>query len=105
MSTPEEIDVQTLKAKLDQKAITLLDVRTDEEYQVGHLEGLHIPLNELVHQLDAINVKGPIACICRSGGRSLKAMHLLKDAGFEACNVKGGVTAWQTHIDPTFKVG
>jgi adenylyltransferase/sulfurtransferase len=35
------------------------------------------------------------------GGRSAKALGILKEAGIEGINVKGGITAWSKEIDPS----
>ena len=36
---------------------------------------------------------------CKLGGRSAKALNILKDAGIEGTNVKGGIIAWSKEID------
>ncbi|MEO0406045.1 MAG: rhodanese-like domain-containing protein, partial [Cyanobacteria bacterium P01_A01_bin.135] len=38
---------------------------------------------------------------CKMGGRSAKALAILKDAGIEGTNVKGGILAWSQEIDPS----
>lgn len=71
----------------------VLDVRTEAEFNEGHLEGsLHIVLDTLedsIYQLKAY--KRPVITCCRSGARSEKAKDLLKDNGIDAVN--GG--PWQ----------
>ncbi|MEO1187395.1 MAG: rhodanese-like domain-containing protein, partial [Cyanobacteria bacterium J06636_27] len=42
---------------------------------------------------------------CKMGGRSAKALGILKQAGIEGTNVKGGITAWSKEVDssvPTY---
>ena len=38
---------------------------------------------------------------CKMGGRSAKALAILKEAGIEGTNVKGGILAWSKEIDPS----
>ena len=38
---------------------------------------------------------------CKMGGRSAKALGILKENGIEGINVKGGITAWSREIDPS----
>jgi adenylyltransferase/sulfurtransferase len=42
-----------------------------------------------------------IVAHCKSGVRSAKAVDLLKQAGFHARNMKGGILAWSDKVDPT----
>lgn len=106
--TPLEIDVQTLKAlQADKAGITVLDVREAEEVAVGKIAGsLHIPLGALAQRLAELPKDRWIIAQCRSGGRSLKATHWLRQQGFhQTSNLAGGITAWAQQIDPTIKVG
>jgi rhodanese-related sulfurtransferase len=92
------ISVQDLRQRLDSDAPPfLLDVRTPEEYvQDGHApEAVLIPLQELAQRTDELPRDQPIACICRSGNRSLTACDLLAAEGFEGLlNIDGGMRAW-----------
>jgi adenylyltransferase/sulfurtransferase len=38
---------------------------------------------------------------CKLGGRSAKALTILKEAGIQGTNVKGGITAWSQEVDPS----
>ena len=73
----------------------LLDVREDDEWQAGHIDGSqHIPLGELGDRLSELPSGRRIVAVCRSGSRSGAAMRGLKNLGFDAENLDGGVTAW-----------
>jgi rhodanese-related sulfurtransferase len=73
----------------------ILDVREPEEWVAGHIPGaLHIPLADVPARLDELP-DGEIVVICRSGGRSARAVGWLTDHGFEAINLTGGMGAWQ----------
>ena len=62
----------------------LLDVRTPEEWQKGHIEeSHHIPLTELLNgELPVVPKETPIYAYCRSGNRSEIARRYLKKCGF-----------------------
>ena len=73
----------------------LLDVREDDEWQAGHIEGAqHIPLGELGERLAELPTGRRIIAVCRSGSRSGAAVRGLRQLGYEAENLDGGVTAW-----------
>lgn len=74
--------------------VTLLDVRTDKEFNYRHLKNaIHIPVQVLSQKLDTLgNDKNKrIIVYCRSGSRSIKASRILEDNGFTPLNVKGGI--------------
>jgi len=78
--------------------VTLLDVRTPDEFTQEHIEGaVLIPLQTLDRNLGLIaNVKNQkIIVYCHSGNRSVAASRLLAENGFTPLNVKGGITEWK----------
>lgn len=86
------LEFTNIKEYLDNEAI-VLDVRTEEEYNEGHVENsLHIVLDELEYEIDQLKtLQKPIITCCRSGARSERAKDLLLDNGLDAIN--GG--PWQ----------
>ena len=73
----------------------LLDVREDDEWTAGHIDGAqHIPLRALTERLSEVPKERTIVAVCRSGGRSEAAVRGLRKLGFEAENLEGGVNAW-----------
>ena len=73
----------------------LLDVREDDEWSAGRAEGaLHIRLSELPDHLEKLPTDREILCVCRVGGRSLRAAEFLHEAGFAVANISGGMQAW-----------
>ncbi len=75
----------------------ILDVRTQGEYDEGHVEGVVlIPVQQLADRLDELPKDKPLYVICRSGNRSMTASEILEKAGFKDIrNVQGGILAWQ----------
>ena len=79
--------------------VTLLDVRTIEEYKSGHLrDATLIPVQSLSTNLgmlkDAKDKK--IIVYCHSGTRSVSASRILVENGFTPLNVNGGISAWKS---------
>ena len=75
----------------------LLDVRTARERSSLSIpSSIHIPLHELSSRLNELEkFKGKeIICYCASGNRSVSAGIKLKKAGFNAGNLKGGISSW-----------
>ncbi|TWT92631.1 molybdopterin-synthase adenylyltransferase MoeB [Neorhodopirellula pilleata] len=96
--TPEEL--QRRRSQGD--SFTLLDVREPHEYAICHLGGTLIPLAELPARLDELDRSRPVIVHCKSGGRSLKAVDILRQAGFEdVFNLQGGILAWAKDVDPS----
>ncbi len=91
----ESIDAKTAITLLENDDnVSLLDVRTIEEYKEGHLRDARlIPLQTLssnLHMLKADKNK-KIIVYCRSGSRSVSASRILESQGFTPLNVKGGI--------------
>ncbi len=90
---------------------TYLDVRTEEEFEEGHVPGaLNIPVAERTHQgmvpnadfLDQVRGElepdAPVITGCLRGGRSLRAAGMLRDAGYtHVVDMRGG---WDGELGP-----
>ncbi|WP_099204491.1 FAD-dependent oxidoreductase [Scatolibacter rhodanostii] len=80
----------------DENAL-LLDVRTEEEYQMGHIEGsLHIPLHLLRNRIEELDSSKTIYVHCQSGLRSYVACRILSQKGFRCFNLAGGYSFYDT---------
>lgn len=89
--------LEELQTIMDKNDVTLLDTRTCEEYERGHIEGFrNIPVDELRDRLDEIDKDNPIYVICQSGLRSYIACRILEGSGFEAYNFCGGFRLYDT---------
>ena len=75
---------------------TLLDVRTPEEFEAGHLENA-ININwyddDCAEQVSDLSKEQTIYVYCQKGGRSAKAQALLDSLGFSAIDLTGGFGA------------
>ena len=78
---------------LTSMSVTVVDVRTQDEWNRGHLEGaLHIEWQDILQLSSDINKDEKIYLYCRSGNRSGKATKILEDAGYinviNACSIQ-----------------
>ncbi|HHO65297.1 MAG TPA: rhodanese-like domain-containing protein [Epsilonproteobacteria bacterium] len=74
--------------------VTLLDVRTVDEFKTGHIRDAKlIPLSKLKENLDKLkkDKQKKIIVYCRSGSRSVAASRILKENGFTPLNVRTGM--------------
>lgn len=99
--TVPEISVQELKDLINSKAnIFILDVRNQDEYDICHLNGYLLPLNELPARFHELDPEAHIIVHCHAGGRSRRATEFLMNHGFKKVfNLRGGITAWANEID------
>ena len=93
---PVEEYAQTLES--DTTAY-LLDVRTPEEYNEGHIEGARL-LNVMDEDaflagIDSLTTEHTYYIYCRSGRRSQKASGLMTERGLKVIDLQGGYNAWK----------
>lgn len=92
-------------AGLDKSMVTFLDVRTEEEFANGSIEGAsNIPLDDLRTRYSEIDAKKPVYLFCQIGLRGYVASRILKQKGFDVHNLSGGYRFWRmatTKTPPT----
>lgn len=99
------IDAASFHRQLDaEPSAILVDVRTAEEYNEGHLPGaVHIDVlqagfQEAIQQLDLTQ---PMYVYCHSGGRSARASRIIRELGVvQIYDLRGGIMAWKAHSFP-----
>ena len=106
VTTPLEIDCQTVKRKLDVgEAFLFLDCREPSEHVTARIAGTElIPMSELVDRVGELESHRDAEIIvhCHHGGRSLRVTNWLRQQGFaKATNMSGGIDEWSQAIDPT----
>ena len=83
----------------------VLDVRTPAEFASGPMPGaVNIPLDELRQRLEELPRDRPIAVYCQVGQRGYLATRILRQAGFQAANVGGGMKTYRLFHPPTAAV-
>jgi len=95
-------DVTTMQVRemiAENDSMVLLDVRTHKEFvsEEGYIPGaILIPLSELKSRVDELEKfrEKELILICSSGSRSRSATRFLRQKGFEAFNMDGGMQAW-----------
>lgn len=99
--TPAEV-----KARLDAgDALTIIDVRNAWELDITRLDNaVHIPLDQLPTRIAEIPKDVEVVLMCRSGGRSQRALDFLVANGYDAAkllNMTGGIMRWGKDVDPS----
>ncbi|WBW50634.1 rhodanese-like domain-containing protein [Peptoniphilus equinus] len=84
---------------LDTTAIHILDVREEDEFKAGHIEGAkNAPLSRLTMLYAELDTSKAYYVICHAGVRSVQAAMFLESVGFEVVNVLEGMNGWQGPI-------
>jgi phage shock protein E len=90
-----------------EKDVVLLDVRTREEYQKGHIPGailIDFMADDFAQQIAKLDKSKTYLVHCASGGRSARACRKMADADFSRMyNLEGGMAAWEKAGKPVEK--
>jgi phage shock protein E len=85
---------------IDAGGVTLLDVRTPEEFAAGHIAGaqnIDFYATDFANRIDALDPSSAYVVYCHSGNRSGQATALMADKGFtDVTDVDGGIAAWES---------
>jgi adenylyltransferase/sulfurtransferase len=98
-----EIVAGELKAEWERNSeLVVVDVREPHEHEIAHIAGAKlIPLGELPNRLNELDGHAEIVTHCHHGLRSMKALEILKAAGFaKVRSLQGGIDAWSVNVDP-----
>ncbi len=97
------LEVAQFEQAISENTVTLIDVRTPEEYQSGHIksaQNVNIQSSDFKAQMKRFDREKPVYIYCRSGARSAKAGKILEEMGFkEVYDLKGGVLAWRGNLE------
>jgi phage shock protein E len=97
-----KISAEEAKKMLDEnKEAVLIDVRTSEEFEAGHIQGsILIPYDVITEQIESVvaDKKTAIIVYCRSGNRSKKAADALIAMGYSQVYDMGGIVDWPYEI-------
>lgn len=91
---------EELKQILEEGKKTVIDVRTPEEYESGHIPNVPLkPMQEVEQWSEELSKAGDYIFVCRSGGRSQKVAQFMKQKGFEhIANFNGGMLSWDVDL-------
>jgi rhodanese-related sulfurtransferase len=92
--------VPTVDATTVPTDAVLLDVREDDEWAAGHIPGaVHVPMmrvpQQLQHEPGPLTPDANIVVVCKVGSRSAQVTAWLRQQGYEATNLAGGMYAWE----------
>lgn len=103
-TSPPEISCQEVSQRLQSgEDLLLLDCRDPEEYQLVALRGaLLLPMRELPARVSELEPhRGRLVVVyCHLGGRSARTAAWLREQGFAARTMEGGIDQWAIEIDP-----
>jgi molybdopterin/thiamine biosynthesis adenylyltransferase/rhodanese-related sulfurtransferase/molybdopterin converting factor small subunit len=98
-----EITAEELQREMREKGreLVLLDVREPHEWEIAHIDGARlIPLGQLPERLGELDGHAEIVTQCHRGVRSMKALNILKGAGFNRVrSLAGGIDAWADRVE------
>ncbi len=82
--------------------VVLIDVREPHEYEINRIEGsVLIPKDQLAGRLADLDGSQTYVMQCKSGRRSRESTELMRNAGFKAYNLWGGINAYARQVDPS----
>jgi hydroxyacylglutathione hydrolase len=92
----QQVSQLSVEELASRRALTILDVRDQGEWDEGHIKGaIHLPYYTVEQRVHTLDRTRPLAVICASGQRSMIASALLQRQGFTTvANVAGGMEAW-----------
>jgi DMSO/TMAO reductase YedYZ molybdopterin-dependent catalytic subunit/rhodanese-related sulfurtransferase/glyoxylase-like metal-dependent hydrolase (beta-lactamase superfamily II) len=94
LSRTPQVNARAAKALVGTGAM-MLDVREPDEWAEGHAaEAVLIPMGEIPVRQDELPRDRRIVVVCRSGGRSAAVTDALRNKGYDAVNLVGGMCAW-----------
>ena len=100
---PPKAEIKTLNSldfyrEVGKRVTQIVDVRTPDEYKLGHLyDAVNMDVNDpnFTSQIQVLDKNRPVAVYCRVGTRSMKAAQILSEQGFQIIfNLDGGIVQW-----------
>lgn len=94
--------MKKLQDMMEKQNVNVIDVRTKEEYDAGHIEkAIHIPLDriEMSFQKMFPDEEGEYYFYCHSGARSAMVVNYLKSIGYPNCYNAGSILRWRGKIE------
>ena len=94
----EPVDADTLMGWLEQRAVTVIDVRPEDEYLSGHVDGaINVPPGSLDRHASALPRDRPVVAYCRGPYcvMSFEAVSRLRAEGFDVRRFATGFPQWK----------
>jgi adenylyltransferase/sulfurtransferase len=102
-----ELELTPREFEALRERVRVIDVREPHEFEISRIPGAElVPLGELPGKLNELDTDEEIVLHCKSGGRSMEALQLMRGAGFgRVKHVRGGINAYAKQVDdsiPTY---
>jgi rhodanese-related sulfurtransferase len=95
-----EVGVAEARHRLAQNRASLIDCRSEEEWELWRLKNARlIPLEEIRERSCGLDKKREYIVYCRSGRRSRAAAFLMRQAGLNALSLEGGIATWPYELE------
>ena len=105
VAAPERVDAARFAEVTASPGVTIVDVRTPEEFAAGHIEGAvnyNVEGPDFGAQIAALDPAGTYAVYCRSGNRSQAAVAAMSQAGIPGIyELESGIVGWEEAGLPT----
>jgi len=105
--TVTHVDVAAAEKLVKEGKVTVLDVRTSDEYKEGHIDGatnIDFTENNFASEVKKLDKDKPILVHCAAGGRSTKSLPTLEKEGFtQVYHLDGGFKDWVAKGKPVAK--
>ncbi|MEL3972267.1 rhodanese-like domain-containing protein [Rossellomorea oryzaecorticis] len=96
----KELTTKEVEELLKNEKPNIIDVREDDEVAAGKIPtAKHIPLGSIESRMKELDKSKEYIMVCRSGGRSGRAVQLLESQGFNVINMSGGMLAWEGNVE------
>ena len=99
-TAPKRVDAAMFSSVVATPGITIIDVRTPEEFAQGHIEGAinyNVEGPDFANQIMGLDPAGVYAVYCRSGNRSQPAVAQLSSVGINSIfELEPGIIGWES---------
>ena len=83
-------------------SVQVIDVRAEEEFGEGHIAGANnVDPDDLDAAREDLAEDTPVIVVCADGKRSAEVAEKLRDDGYNAASIKGGMSSWESDKLPT----
>ncbi|AJY77595.1 molybdopterin-synthase adenylyltransferase MoeB [Paenibacillus beijingensis] len=104
----EEVAPAELKRRLDSREpVQVIDIREPHELAIGKIPGTKaVPFGQVVRRQEELDPAIDTVVVCKVGQRSILAIRALRKAGYTGrlLNLKDGINAWASEIDPSIAI-
>ena len=102
-----DISIADLKKAIADGKVTVIDVRTSDEFSEGHIKdakNIDIMSPDFSAKLGALDKTKPVLVHCQAGGRSTRSLPTFEKLGFtEIYHLDGGMNDWNKAGQPVVK--